>query len=83
MSIEADKAKDYRGQQKFTKFLLTADNKNESSTVEGTFDLVDESLTQFSDRCSNAVTESTQVLKEVVNVAWIAPPEGSGCILIR
>ncbi|CAG5076352.1 Similar to SPON1: Spondin-1 (Gallus gallus) [Cotesia congregata] len=69
--------------EKFTRFILTADNKNDSSTVEGTFDLVDEMLTQFSDKCPNSVSETSNIPKEEIAVAWTSPPEGSGCILIR
>lgn len=82
MVIEGDKTNEI-GPEKFTRFLLTADNKNESSTVEGTFDLVDEALTQFSDKCANSVMETSKIPKEDVSVAWTSPPEGSGCILIR
>ncbi|XP_044594540.1 spondin-1-like isoform X3 [Cotesia glomerata] len=69
--------------EKFTRFILTADNKNDSSTVEGTFDLIDEMLTQFSDKCPNSVSETSNIPKEEIAVAWTSPPEGSGCILIR
>lgn len=70
-------------QGKFTRFLLTTDNKNESSNVEGKFDIIDESLTMFSDKCPNTVTETTKISKEQISVAWTSPPEGSGCILLR
>ncbi|XP_011300442.1 spondin-1 isoform X2 [Fopius arisanus] len=83
VSIEGEKGREFRGPQKFTRFLLTAENTNISSTAEGTLDLIDEDLTQFSDKCLNAVTESSMVLKESANVAWISPPADSGCILIR
>ncbi|XP_015109326.1 spondin-1 isoform X2 [Diachasma alloeum] len=83
VSIDGEKGREFRGPQKFTRFLLTVDNTNISSSVEGTLDLIDEDLAQFSERCLNAVTESSMVLKESVNVAWISPPAGSGCILIR
>ncbi|KAK0182978.1 hypothetical protein PV327_001057 [Microctonus hyperodae] len=82
VTIEGDKSSEI-GPEKFTRFLLTADNKNESSTVEGTFDLIDEMLTQFSDKCPNSITETSKIPKEEINVAWTSPPEGSGCILIR
>ncbi|KAK0164904.1 hypothetical protein PV328_003471 [Microctonus aethiopoides] len=82
VTIEGDKSSEI-GPEKFTRFLLTADNKNDSSTVEGTFDLVDEMLTQFSDKCPNSIAETSKIPKEEINVAWTSPPEGSGCILIR
>ncbi|XP_074108012.1 spondin-1 isoform X2 [Cotesia typhae] len=69
--------------EKFTRFILTADNKNDSSTVEGTFDLIDEMLTQFSNKCPNSISETSNIPKEEITVAWTSPPEGSGCILIR
>lgn len=83
VSIEGEKGREFRGPQKFTRFLLTADNANVSSSVEGTLDLIDEDLMQFSEKCLNAVSESSMVLKEAVNVAWISPPADSGCILLR
>ncbi|XP_044007820.1 spondin-1 isoform X3 [Aphidius gifuensis] len=70
-------------QGKFTRFILTADNKNESSNVEGKFDIIDENLTKYSDKCPNTVVESTKISKEKISVTWTSPPEGSGCIMIR
>lgn len=70
-------------QGKFTRFILTADNKNESSSAEGKFDIIDENLTKYSDKCPNTVVESTKISKERISVTWTSPPEGSGCILIR
>lgn len=84
VTIEGEKGQpmDPAGQVKFTRFLLTAENKNDSLTA-GTFDLGDDLLTQFSDKCPSAVTERTKIAKSDVSVFWTSPPEGSGCILIR
>ncbi|XP_057339307.1 spondin-1 isoform X2 [Microplitis mediator] len=69
--------------EKFIRFLLTVDNKNESSSSEGSFDLIDDSLTQFSDKCPNSIMETSKIPKEDISVAWTSPPEGSGCVLFR
>ena len=81
VTIEAEKTSAI-GPLKFTRFLLTAENKNDSLPA-GNFDLADEVLTQFSDKCPSAVTERTKVPKDEASVYWTSPPEGSGCILIR
>ncbi|XP_008548145.1 spondin-1 isoform X2 [Microplitis demolitor] len=69
--------------EKFIRFLLTVDNKNESSSSEGSFDLIDDSLTQFSDKCPNSIMETSKIPKGDISVAWTSPPEGSGCVLFR
>ncbi|KAI4495497.1 hypothetical protein M0802_008711 [Mischocyttarus mexicanus] len=70
--------------RKFTRFLISSEIESESEIVEiGTFDIMDDSISKFSDQCANAVIEVSKVPKERVSVAWTSPAEGSGCILIR
>lgn len=49
----------------------------------GTFHLLGDALTKFSERCPNAVTQTSSIPKSEIQVNWIAPPAGSGCIAIR
>lgn len=81
MTIESKKT-NAEGPQQFTRFLLTLENKNDSLSA-GSFDLADELLTQFSDKCPSAVVESNQIPKADISVFWTSPPEGSGCVIIR
>ncbi|XP_015180152.1 PREDICTED: spondin-1-like isoform X3 [Polistes dominula] len=70
--------------RKFTRFLISSETENESEVVEiGTFDIIDDSISKYSDKCANAVVEVSKVPKERVSVAWTSPSEGSGCALIR
>lgn len=68
--------------QKFTSFILSANNMNEN-LESGTFDLEDETLTKFSDKCPNSVIETTKIAKEDVSVIWTSPPKDNDCVLIR
>lgn len=49
----------------------------------GTFHLLGDALTKFSERCPNAVTQTSSIPKSEIQVNWIAPAAGSGCIAIR
>ncbi|XP_024941526.1 spondin-1 isoform X2 [Cephus cinctus] len=67
---------------KYTKFLLVAENADE--TLEsGFFDLENQLLAQFSEKCPHAVMETSMIPKEEVALEWVSPPKGNGCIYMR
>lgn len=47
------------------------------------FQLYSDSLVKLSDRCPNAVTQTTPVPKNEISVMWLAPPAGAGCIAFK
>ncbi len=50
----------------------------------GSYQLLGDVLTRFSDTCTNTVTEaSAAAAKEEVQVLWTAPPAGSGCVAFK
>ncbi|XP_012255616.2 spondin-1 isoform X2 [Athalia rosae] len=69
--------------QKFGRFTLVAENRDDESADIGYFEIEDSSFTKFSDKCPNAVIEASKIPKEEVTVAWMSPMEDAGCILIR
>ncbi|KAI8039991.1 hypothetical protein M5D96_007416 [Drosophila gunungcola] len=46
----------------------------------GRFQLFSDSLTKFNDRCVNTVSEADSYPKTEVQVMWVAPEAGSGCV---
>ncbi|OBS78044.1 hypothetical protein A6R68_19567, partial [Neotoma lepida] len=54
-----------------------------SSTSEvGQAQIIDEEETQFMSNCPVAVTESTPRRRTRIQVFWIAPPTGTGCVIL-
>jgi hypothetical protein len=49
----------------------------------GGFSLFGDTSTKFSDRCPNAVIQTSSIPKTDVQVLWTAPPKGSGCVAFR
>lgn len=81
VTLEGEKTESV-GIRKFTRFFLNVEA--ESSTLEGgTIDLVDETVTRFSEKCTNAVVETNKIPKEEISVIWTSPSEESGCVLMR
>lgn len=70
------------GKNNFKMFLITADNSNDTLET-GVLDILDESISRLSDRCQNAVSETTKIIKEAVSVIWTSPSKDSGCIRLR
>ncbi|KFB49774.1 f-spondin [Anopheles sinensis] len=72
---------------KFSGFLLAAEKAADALPTGfnnvGTFELLGDPLTRFSERCPNAVTQTNSLPKSEIHVEWVAPPSGSGCISIR
>lgn len=76
---------------KFIGFLIVVEKA--SSNVQdysqpdidssGTFSLYDDNLSKFSEKCPNAVTQKSDILKGEITVNWTAPRTGSGCVIFR
>ena len=49
----------------------------------GSFQLLGDVLTRFSDHCTNTVTQTSSVAKSEIQVLWTAPPAGSGCVTFK
>lgn len=49
----------------------------------GEFQLLGDALTRFSEKCVNVVTQTSTLPKSEIQVLWVAPPTGSGCIAFR
>ena len=47
------------------------------------FQLLGDVLTRFSSHCANKVIETSDVEKDEIQVEWVAPPPGYGCVRIR
>ena len=76
--------------QQFSHFMLTAQASN-GPTREGRsyvagpkrvgrFQLFSDSLTKFHEQCVNTVAEADDFPKTEVQVMWVTPASGSGCI---
>jgi hypothetical protein len=49
----------------------------------GVFSLFGDASTKFSERCPNAVIQTSSIPKSDIQVLWTAPPRGSGCVVFR
>lgn len=50
----------------------------------GTFHpMLGDALTQISESCPNAVTQTSNIYKSEIQVYWKAPPSGNGCVTFR
>lgn len=49
----------------------------------GVFTLYGDNLSKFSERCPNAVTQTSAIMKGEIKVNWTAPRAGSGCVIFR
>uniref|UniRef100_A0A2M4A1L1 Spondin-1 n=2 Tax=Anopheles triannulatus TaxID=58253 RepID=A0A2M4A1L1_9DIPT len=74
--------------QQFTHFTLAAQAKTGSRTHiggpkrVGRFQLFSDSLTKFHELCVNTVTQADDFPKSEIQVMWVAPARGSGCVSI-
>nr|XP_016929082.1 spondin-1 [Drosophila suzukii] len=73
--------------QHFTHFTIAAEAHTGARRPQaasprrvGRFQLFSDSLTQFNDRCVNTVSEADDLPKTEVQVMWVAPEAGSGCV---
>lgn len=80
-------------QKEFTRFTLNARAASNSNRRlarlsfanpkrVGRFQLFDDALTEFSSECVNTVAETDDVEKNEIQIMWVAPPAGSGCVAL-
>nr|CAD7194789.1 unnamed protein product [Timema douglasi] len=73
--------------QQFTRFMLgvePSDPRVEASPQRvGSFQLFGDSLTTFNELCINTISEADDLPKTEIQVMWISPPKGSGCVVFR
>lgn len=81
--------------KKFKGFVLTAeaafpqsdhpdDSEGSDSPLRvGTFMLYSDEHTQYHEDCINTIKESDMSEKSEVQVMWLAPQKGSGCVTFR
>ncbi|XP_059082826.1 spondin-1-like [Tigriopus californicus] len=92
VSLRGDKTK--LTEKKFTEFLLVVENSEEwpnqhssfgqpPAGSSGSYQLLGDVLTRFSDHCTNTVTQTSDVEKSEIQILWTAPPAGSGCVTIK
>lgn len=91
-TVSLQGVKQYQIAQKFTAFFLTVHSaealyggEKESRNQEvGTFHpMLGDALTQISENCPNAVTQTSTIYKSEIQVYWKAPPAGKGCVVFR
>lgn len=79
--------------QQFSHFMLiarsastsdpkTASYRGVSPIASGRFQLFGDSLATFNKECVNTVSEADDFPKTEIQVMWVAPPKGSGCIAL-
>uniref|UniRef100_A0A182N3K1 Spondin-1 n=1 Tax=Anopheles dirus TaxID=7168 RepID=A0A182N3K1_9DIPT len=74
--------------QQFSHFTLMAHARNGARTYiagprrVGRFQLFSDALTKFHDQCVNTVTQADDFPKSEIQVMWVAPATGSGCVSI-
>lgn len=79
--------------ERFTRFILNAraaSSPNRQSTRltvanpkrVGRFQLFDDALTEFSNECVNTIAETDDLEKNEIQIMWVAPAAGSGCVAL-
>ncbi|XP_017772069.1 PREDICTED: spondin-1 isoform X2 [Nicrophorus vespilloides] len=81
---------EYQAKNKFKDFLLLVEHEPSEKILGevhnpsvGTLQLLGDMLMKFSEKCRNAVMQTNSLPKSEVQVLWVAPPSGSGCVAIR
>ncbi|KAL0268413.1 UNVERIFIED_CONTAM: hypothetical protein PYX00_010368 [Menopon gallinae] len=91
-TVSLQGVRQYQVPQKFTGFFLTVHSaealyggeKEPRNQEVGTFHpMLGDALTQISETCPNAVTQTSTIYKSEVQVYWKAPPPGKGCVVFR
>lgn len=86
-------ARTHNNLQQFTHFTINAQSAtvadrsvaqllNASPRRVGRFQLFSDALTKFNENCINTVSEADDLPKSEVQVMWVAPKKGSGCIAL-
>ena len=66
----------------FLRFFIGIESENKTSSP-GKLSLHDQSLSQFSPFCPNAIIQTSQVMKNEISVYWNSPDELNGCVFFR
>ncbi|KAF4523631.1 hypothetical protein B566_EDAN010140 [Ephemera danica] len=71
---------------KFTGFMLSVEplerrTATGSDVNVGSFQLYNDALTKFSERCPNTVTQTSSMPKPEIQILWTAPSPGVGCLV--
>lgn len=80
--------------QQFTHFTLNAQIASTASNQTaiyrmaspkkvGRFQLFSDALSKFNEDCVNTVSEADDFPKTEIQVMWVAPASGSGCVALR
>uniref|UniRef100_A0A7G3AYU6 Putative spondins extracellular matrix n=1 Tax=Lutzomyia longipalpis TaxID=7200 RepID=A0A7G3AYU6_LUTLO len=83
----------HRRLQQFTHFMLSVQASSTphlntalfsmaSPKRVGRFQLFGDHLTRFNDKCVNTVSETDDLPKTEIQVMWVAPAAGSGCVAL-
>lgn len=86
-------ARTHNNLQQFTHFILSAQSSSGSIAREsqfyvaspkrvGRFQLFSDALTKFHENCVNTVSEADDLPKSEIQVMWVAPVTGSGCVAL-
>lgn len=86
-------ARTHNNLQQFTHFTLNAQSAsvadrskaqllNGSPRRVGRFQLFSDALTKFNEGCVNTISEADDLQKSEVQVMWVAPKKGSGCVAL-
>lgn len=78
---------------KFTQFNIYArtasniDRKNAryghmNPRKTGRYQLFDDELAEFNSDCVNMISQTDDIFKSEIQVMWVAPPPGSGCVAL-
>ncbi|RZC36683.1 Reeler domain containing protein, partial [Asbolus verrucosus] len=62
--------------------MLSVENEK-GTTSDPSVQLYGDALTKFSEKCPNTVTASDSQLKSEIQVLWLAPATGSGCVTFK
>ncbi|KAJ1526166.1 hypothetical protein ONE63_009326 [Megalurothrips usitatus] len=84
VSVEGRREGDVR--RKFMGFVLTVEAEEDGvgrNKPVGRFQLYPDALAKFDERCANTVTHANLLPSAEVAINWLAPPEGSGCVVFR
>ncbi|XP_034240529.1 spondin-1-like [Thrips palmi] len=68
----------------FKGFVLTVEAEDDREKgAAGRFTLYSDSKSKFDERCANTVTHANFLPTGEVQIDWVAPKEGAGCVIFR
>ena len=82
MSVKAKNVGD--AANTFKGFVLTVEQEaDRDKGPAGRFTLYSDSKSKFDERCANTVTHANFLPTGEVQIDWVAPKEGAGCVIFR